>query len=367
MPNEFFEEMTEASEVKATIVSQYFAVWATIMNKKAKSNKLAYIDLYAGPGRYKDGSKSTPLKILEYIISNPDLAKKVVTIFNDANLDYANNLSEEIKKLENIGSLKYPPNVSNSAIDDKAASLFSSVNLIPTFAFIDPWGYKGLSSDLIHSLIKDWGSDCVFYFNYNRINMGLNNPSVQSHINSLFGSERSDKMRKELINKSPIEREEYILNELAEALSIQNKNYVLPFRFMKKAHRTSHYLILVTKHMRGYTLMKEIMYNNSSRYEDNVASFSYIPVINKQLSILSLYDRPLDNLGQELLTKFAGKTKTVKEIYEEHQYKTPFILRNYKEALLRLEGNGEIICTSTKKRRPKNTMGDDIKVSFPAN
>src|SRR5207248_10024637 len=41
-----------------------------------------------------------------------------------------------------------------------------------TFLFVDPFGYKGLSLQLVNSVIKDWGCDCVFFFNYNRISMG---------------------------------------------------------------------------------------------------------------------------------------------------------------------------------------------------
>jgi hypothetical protein len=33
---------------------------------------MAYIDLYAGPGRYDDGSASTPLMILKLAIENED-------------------------------------------------------------------------------------------------------------------------------------------------------------------------------------------------------------------------------------------------------------------------------------------------------
>jgi len=37
-----------------------------------------------------------------------------------------------------------------------------------------------------------WGCDCVFFFNYNRINAGINNPGVKKHMDALFGEERAD-------------------------------------------------------------------------------------------------------------------------------------------------------------------------------
>ena len=64
----FFDESGEQSAVKTAIVSKYFWIWAKVIMpqaQKTREKKIAYLDLFAGPGRYKDGAKSTPLLILE--------------------------------------------------------------------------------------------------------------------------------------------------------------------------------------------------------------------------------------------------------------------------------------------------------------
>ena len=61
--NSFFDESTEQSQVKSRIVAKYFWAWAQVMKKQA--NRIGYIDLYAGPGLYQDGSRSTPILVLE--------------------------------------------------------------------------------------------------------------------------------------------------------------------------------------------------------------------------------------------------------------------------------------------------------------
>ena len=66
----FFEEQQEQSQVKAVIVQKYFWAWSKIMIKTNKVKKVAYIDLFSGPGRYKDGSKSTPLLVLENAVGD---------------------------------------------------------------------------------------------------------------------------------------------------------------------------------------------------------------------------------------------------------------------------------------------------------
>src|SRR5207249_6575088 len=129
-------------------------------------------------------------------------------------------------------------------IGDKIVALFEQKKLVPTFFFVDPWGYKGLSLGLINSVLKNWGCDCVFFFNYNRINMGLGNEAVERHMNVLFGEERANKLRDKLAALPPHEREAAIVEALSEALSELGANYVLPFCFKDESGtRTSHHLV----------------------------------------------------------------------------------------------------------------------------
>ena len=69
---EFFEEQSDESEVKSRIVEKYFDAWSRILlpTVKKQNRTLAYVDLYAGPGRYRDGSASTPLLVLQRAIEN---------------------------------------------------------------------------------------------------------------------------------------------------------------------------------------------------------------------------------------------------------------------------------------------------------
>lgn len=107
--NNFFDETTEQSEVKSAIVSKYFWAWAKVIIPWAKkqSNKIAYIDLFAGPGRYKDGTRSTPILILERAIADTDMRDMLVTIFNDKDTNNTSDLEREIKSLKDIDKLKY--------------------------------------------------------------------------------------------------------------------------------------------------------------------------------------------------------------------------------------------------------------------
>ena len=88
MSNEFFQEQREQSIIKSRIVMKYFSAWAKIILAELKKYphndpRMAYVDLFAGPGIYEDQNKSTPILVLEKILSDSDLCDRVITLFND--------------------------------------------------------------------------------------------------------------------------------------------------------------------------------------------------------------------------------------------------------------------------------------------
>jgi len=248
--DKFFEESREQSAVKTAIVSKYFWSWSKIIMPQARENKIAYLDLFAGPGRYEDGTKSTPLIILEKAIQDQQMSQMLVTVFNDKDSNNAQALQKAIDAIPEIEKLKFKPEVRNKEVGSERVKEFSSVELVPTLFFVDPWGYKGLSLQLVNSVLKDWGCDCIFFFNYNRINMGLTNPVVHEHMAALFG----EGLRQKLETLSPDDRESCIVEELCDALGANQGRFVLPFGFKNDSgSRTSHHLIFVSKHPLGFT------------------------------------------------------------------------------------------------------------------
>jgi len=364
----FFEESREQSIVKAEIVEKYFDAWAGIITGaqirfKHGEDRIAYIDLFAGPGRYKDGAISTPLRVLQKAIAKPVYAQRLVTIFNDKDEDNARSLEDAIRNLDGIAKLKYRPEIWNQEIGDKIAHDFARMKTVPILAFIDPWGYKGLTLKLVNAFVKDWGCDCIFFFNYNRINAGLSNPYVHEHMCALFGDERAKALGERLEPMSPAEREATIVNELALALKQYGAHYVLPFCFKNETgKRTTHHLILVTKGFKGYEVMKEIMARSSSSADQGVPSFAYSPAVDQRQLFLFELNRPLDDLRAMLLDTFAGKTMRMRQIYEEHSVDRPYLAKNYKDVLTAMEKEGVI---TTRGRKSSRGFADEIVVTFP--
>lgn len=363
----FFDESGEQSVVKSTIVSKYFWAWANVIipSAKRRSNRIAYIDLFAGPGRYRDGTMSTPLLVLQQAVANTDMREMLVPIFNDRDADSSKSLQKGIDSIPSIESLRHPPQVHNEEVGDDIVKMFEDMTLVPTLFFVDPWGYKGLSLRLVNSVLKDWGCDCIFFFNYNRINMGLTNPMVEEHMAALFGEGRVGEMQATLKPLDPVNRELTVIESLSEALLGFGGKYVLPFRFRNSSGaRTSHHLIFVSKHLRGYEIMKGIMAKESSEAQQGVPSFEYNPASRKYPLLFEL-SRPLDHLEGLLLDRFAGRRLSMRTVYERHNVGTPYIKSNYKEVLKKLEREARIEADPPMGKRRKDTFADSVMVAFP--
>jgi three-Cys-motif partner protein len=364
---QFFEESREQSLVKAEIVEKYFDAWAGIItatqDRYGRDKRIGYVDLFAGPGRYKYGAISTPLRVLSKAIENEAYASRLVTIFNDKDEENVRTLDAAIKQLPNIDRLAYAPIIWNEDVGDHIAAEFERIDKIPILAFIDPWGYKGLSLRLVDAFLKDWGCDCIFFFNYSRINAGLSNPLVQEHMAALFGPERAQGLSAELNALAPRAREATIVNELGLALKAFGHRYVLPFCFRNSSgKRTTHHLIFVTKHFKGYEVMKGVMAKASSEEHQGVPSFAYSPAVSRRQKFLFEFNRPLDDLEQMLLTECPGRSLTMRQIYESQSVDRPFMSKNYKDVLTDMERAGTI---QTKGRKSNRGFADYIEVIFP--
>jgi hypothetical protein len=110
--------------------------------------------------------------------------------------------------------------------------------------------------------------------------------------------------------------------------------------------------------------MKGIMAKESSVFEQDVPSLTYSPA-DRSMPLLFSRSRPLDALKDILVKEFAGRTLPMLNVYREHNVDTPYIKKNYKEALGRLETEKKITANPPAKDRPKNTFADHIVVTFP--
>lgn len=366
----FFETQNTPSQVKSAIASNYFGAWATIMTKRAGKRVIGYADLFAGRGRFDDGSESTPLIIVRRAVNDPALKTALKTFFNDKSADEIATLEREIGSIPGIEGLLYAPRFWSEAVSAQIIRKVTDFRSVPTFLFADPFGYMGISLKLIKLLLENEKSEALIFFNTNRINAGLSNEFVREHIDALFGARRAEAVRAKVASLHGADRERVVLDSFQDGLKGIGFKYVLRFRFLSRcADRTSHHLIHCSRHPLAEKIMKEVM----DRY--SVKSFDGIPLFeipHEDFGQGSLFEKPLPPVGlaEELLRVFAGKTLTLREIVHRHSPGTPYVARNYRAALSYLIEQGKVSCdpsaATMRFRQGKRIWPARTRFTFPA-
>lgn len=364
-PEEFFTDQTIQSLTKSRIVFKYFKAWAKILGERARKRgeTIRYVDLFAGRGSYSDGTPSTPLLIVQHAIDTPALHDLFISQFVEADRDTAVALNAAITALPGLSRLKYEPRVHPVGVDEKVAEWFEAKNYVATLTFIDPFGYAGLTARLVHAALKDPGSECVFFFNFNRVNAAIDNGCVEDHVKRLFDAADATTLRGELKGLNTFQREEAVVKRLVEVIKRKHAQHVLTFRFLNDdASRTSHYLVFATKDPLGAKIMKDVMARESSWTDGKTPGYGCSPKPMTP-SLMDCLD-PVDDLVLELSVAFAGKTTTVAGVYFAHGLERPFTPAQYKDALMRLEAQGKVTALPPASERRERTMADHVQIRF---
>lgn len=273
----FYKKKTTNSEVKIALITHFFSAYSKIISSRSE---FSYFDFFAGPGIYSDGSESTPIRVMN-ILSKLESSKIHSVLFNELDRQNFKCLKSAI---ESHSFYKKIP--SKILLSNDNATVFTNKNWAcykyPIFSFVDPFGYKGVSSNFIHQLTEPWGSDCILFFNYNRIYNGLNNPKIQNHIDNLFGT-YSKNIRDEIVGATSNEKEKIVLKYFSENLNKKGKRYLLPIRFFHKdKKKTSHFILIVSKEILPLRIFKSISENLCNTTPDYFLSFD----INKEEELM---------------------------------------------------------------------------------
>ncbi|MFW6156611.1 MAG: three-Cys-motif partner protein TcmP [Armatimonadota bacterium] len=375
--NTWWGAPSRQSQVKTGIVVEYFTQWARVMAGNAREHahwpdEMAYVDLFAGRGFYGDDTPSTPLRVIQAATSLPEVRERIRIWLNDAHRGYYEQLQRAVDSLDATALLSRRPRVTNLEVSPEMVR--DRITPRPaTLFFLDPWGYKGLSLELVRRAVTAQGSECILFFNFNRIYMGVDNPCVEAHMNSLFGEERFREMMPIFHDMERGEREEFLMTQARLALQEAGADFVLNFRFLNDSGgRTSHYIIHVTEGELGDDIMRGVMKNHGTPTADGIAEFMYDPNRDGQTR-MTLFDGH-GELGNQIYTLLAGESfLSMREIYRRYRDRSAsrkgITPSDVKEALKALELDQKIEANPPASQRPwrngQPTFSDDVRVSFP--
>jgi three-Cys-motif partner protein len=384
----FFEKSQPHSIAKANIVADYAIGWAKIIiNSRISNNRnpnrlstlderACFVDLCCGAGAYDDGEESTPLKIIRGALKIESLKNNLLLFFNDISKEMIDRLRNNVGSINNLDFYHPIKYASLNAASDKIFNSFKrnrSGEKIPTLAFIDPFGYKEISQELLREIISVPQSDIIIFFNYKRINPALDNtaPGFESNMDRLFGAARVQKIKTELETCKSSAREELILRHLEEALKQIGAEYVCPYLVVPEDEtHTSHYIVCMSKHPKGFELMKSVMSQHSQIGKSGKAKFGHDPASVLRDNQGSLFEKPIEPaeaLAKQLAQKFSGRTLTYGELYDKHQRTTNYTRPEYRQAVQILLKQGTAKLADSANSRIVNgeqTTPPHLKIEF---
>jgi three-Cys-motif partner protein len=347
---DFFEVRDPQNKRKTEIIEGFFKAYSSILLTTAP--EVDYVDLYAGRGYYDRCAvdpklpgqiDATPLRILKAIIADSKFARRVKTWFNEGLHSNVEELRAAVSAVAGIHSLTHTPMITEGEVNDQLAEQFRQRKDVPTFFFLDPFGYVGITRQLLHAALnKSWGCDIAFFFNYKRINMNLGTDVFDIHLVALFGEGRLAELRAALRGVENVDRrEDMVLRHLRSALEEIGARYFLSYRFRYADGKTSHHLVFVTRHRKGYATMKDRMASLSAQTPDGVAYFEFVPdtpigqpgLFDVQvITPPRIFPYGISQLANDLYRRYRGRTISIRAVFDAHNVDTPYVRKNYTSA-----------------------------------
>jgi three-Cys-motif partner protein len=372
-----FDTYTAQNRVKHAILSKYFGAYLQALSRAAEA--FHYIDAFAGPGTYAETKAGSPLYALDLLSKQ---GKPYAASFVESDAASYAKLEGVVRSAVSSRAQLEPPLLRNAEFSDcvdeiLARPAFRPYRAVATFAFVDPWGLKGLYVlDLAKILRRPFG-ECLALFNYDGLNRWVGAVRAGTHerakLDRFFGS--PDATDAALATPAMGASNDLRLLDIY-LRSIRDRSgagYILPFRFRAaERERTSHYLIHLAQHSLAFKIMKEVMKSESAGTED-YGNLGFIP--RDEFGQGELFHPNAERAKAEIVAALRNGPKPV-TLFTKQWIERPedmFIEREYKQLLLELERTlkldvvdgqtGEPIPAAKRPRRAgAATLGDSYWV-----
>lgn len=358
-PKETVWNIEDQTRAKHAIVRSYLGAWFPIMSRSPGTDRLLFIDGFAGPGTYADGSPGSPVIALDVLLNHPNVNPncRYFFVFNESDPDRHESLVRELKARAVTRPL--PANVEVVTEQGDFVDLVKELTddakgrrLIPLFAFIDPFGYKAMPLDSLRALLSSPGSEVLTYLDVRSPLRFAGKGLVDDHFEALFGS---DQFLGAPLPGSP-GRVQFFTDVYRDALVNQvGFRYTWSFLMRNAKKQPLYALVYATRNLKGLEVMKDAMWKVAPD-----GSYSFVAGRAGQQVLLG-DDTSVEILEAQLLERFSGSTVPIEQVQEFVLVDTDFRLGILKRRTLSpMQGRGLI---STNHPR-KGSFPDGTLVTF---
>lgn len=318
---------------KHRVLRSYLDGWIPVMGNQAKrvrsfgddDPRLLLVDGFAGPGRYATGEPGSPLIMLDALLSHREFKKLASVQFIFFFVEHDKGRVEHLRgEIAGLGDL--PDNVSVAIEHGEFESIFSSVidpiieqgaQLIPTFAFIDPFGYSRPSMSITGRLLGFPRCETLFFLPMSFIHRFVGREGQEAALTSLFGTD-------EWRGAIPLQgqaRTAYLLELFERQLERSSGvEYVRSFQIRTQDGK-DYRLVFGLGHLKGLEIAKNAMWS-----VDPVAGTSYTATTDSGQAVLFSPGDTVDTapLLAELRSQFGTAWFTIDQADQCTLVDTPF-------------------------------------------
>jgi three-Cys-motif partner protein len=375
--------MQPHTKAKHDILITYLKRWYPIM--ATYNDKILYLDGFAGCGLYDDGSLGSPILAID-IANDHSLREKLAQkelIFRFVEIDkkrvaflekmlndrYTKTPGDNYNyaKLGNTWTAAVTEGEFNTTFEPLLKQMdIDGKRLVPTLAFIDPFGYSDLDVDVLGHILKY--QKCELFITY-MVGFLDRFSFEEKHVPSILKTLRINRAELDRIKaitddeKRELEWMRHFTNGIIQSMKNLDSNLPVPYHLyfrVKDAHNKPLYnLVYFTKNERGLEEMKESMWKIGSEGSYIFSDFDFSP---GQTTLLDYSkEKPWhDQAGAELTKHFSKQTVTVGQI-QSFIARTYFIWR--KGILVNLEEDKKIQFFG-KRNRPFTYPNNDDLIKF---
>ncbi|HEX2160475.1 MAG TPA: three-Cys-motif partner protein TcmP [Thermoleophilaceae bacterium] len=353
---------------KHRVLRSYLDGWIPVMAQQAQrvrsyggEPRLLMIDGFAGPGRYATGQEGSPLIMLDALLSHKAFPRLADVQFFFFFIEHDGRRVDRLRdEVASLGQL--PRNVSveiaHGEFETTLGSLIDPITdsgkaLIPTFAFIDPFGYSSASMSLTGRLLDFPRCEVLFFLPLSFVHRFVGRDGQDVALNSLFNT---DEWR-EAIALSGADRRQFLLElferQLGQMASVE---HVRSFQ-LRTQDGNDYRLVFGLGHTKGLELAKDAMWG-----VDPVGGTSYTATTEAGQEVLFAPDDLVDTapLLRELRAKFGDAWFTIEQAEECTLIDTPFRKGHLRQRTLQPAEREGVI----EVQRPGSRGFRDAKLRF---
>lgn len=334
------------------ILKRYLQAWMVILSQ-GRFPEILYVDGFAGPGAYEGGEAGSPIIALDTALKfKPPLSAKIHFLFVEERVDRADHLRQQ------VAQRTLPPNFNvgvEGGVTFQAAftrlfpSFVRSGRLIPTFAFIDPFGWTGAPFSLVKQILSHRSCEVFVNFMYEEINRFIGHPDQVANFDSFFGIDDW----KRCVGESEPRTRNRCLQDLYLRQLHTGAAYVRSFEMSNARDVTDYYLFYATSGLLGLKKMKEAMWK-----ADESGEFRFSDATDPNQLVLFEKAPSLPTLQMRIENEFLGKDVTVGNIEKFVVVETAFRETHYKSILKAMEKAARLKVINADPSRRAGTFGD---------